>query len=210
MSYHARHIALGVGALLLAACGGKVVFEGPPGSSTNSSSDGGGGSTTGTGLGGTTNTGFGGTTGDVIPGVTGTGTGFGGFAGSSTGNLDAASSVSPFTAVSTGDAPPPNQCVSDPDCGSCCQQENPTGTQTLLGLLVTFCGCQANSPCFKQCNGVMDATCTGDPQNPGADCTDCINQADQDPNGCQQPALTKCQGDFNCSVVLQCLESCPN
>ncbi len=194
----------------LAACGGKVVFEGPPGSTT--SADGGGGSASTSNpsnVGGSTNTGFGGSTSDVSPVGVVSSTGFGGFTASSTGTFDAASSVSPFTAVSTGTAPPPDQCTSSPDCGNCCQQENPTGLGTLLELLVDLCGCQPNAVCFKACNGVMDATCSGGQQNPGPDCIDCLNTTAQQ-DSCFNQGLTKCQGDFNCSVVLQCLESCPN
>ncbi len=111
--------------------------------------------------------------------------------------------------ASTGTSPP-NTCDTAADCGTCCQTQNPAGTDKLIGLLVTQCGCQAGSTCYSVCNGVMDATCSGDPQNPGADCGACVNQADQNSDACVTPAVEQCNADTNCAALLDCIATCPN
>lgn len=163
---------------VLAACGGKVVVDGP-------------------GLGGNTG-GTGGTTTWSYP----TTTYYGGYytGGYYTGGYNTGGYYTGGYGGTGGDGcggQPPDQ------CSQCCVDAHSSGYQTYLYAFVKECACASPQlKCYQAC--AQDACLN--PNNLGPQCSNCLSQIQSDP--CANQVVNECYAAADCAALLDCVQVC--
>lgn len=173
----------------LAACGGKVAFDGLPSGTTG---------------------GHGGSTSSVTTTTTTTTATTMMSSSFSSGDVGVGPSVGVSTSVSTSSGSPPD-CVSGPSCnGTCCNVNFPGEYIAFQKDLLLECGCgNPNAPCLAECNAGGSCVDPATAADPSSACHQCLSK--ELSKGAMSPCLIKtitgdCTND--CAKFAACIIMC--